>query len=334
MTEQEIAEIEKVGPTHPRYEEYLKWKAANSAATSGLNSPKDKTEDKGFMQKVGEGIQNFKDKYVATPEELHDMTKDRADVKSRGDMSMRANPSVDAIDVLQNDATGLKGSDNAVQFSDTEGGELKDGSKFQLGDKSDAQEASDVTSSVTSVTQPENGDSPKVKAAKNKYNKTTMSIWDAYYAGEFGEPGSAEAKRTAGYFTIDAIAKLASNLGRRVGNVGAQYSGGTIDEGHDVSDWEQRKESMLSEEVSKESQEISTFENELKRYQLDKSKTVNDMLNDFNTKANDPSLSAAERKVYQNLAVQLAGANIDRNAQLINVGSGLLDMLKEGIKDW
>jgi hypothetical protein len=258
------------------------------------------------------------------------MTKDRADVKSRGDMSMRANPAVDVIDVLQNDATGLKGSVNAVQFSDTKGGELTDGAKFQLGDKSDA---SEVTSSVTSVTQPEKDDPPKVKAAKNKYNKTTMSIWDAYYAGEFGEPGSAEAKRTAGYFTIDAIAKLASNLGRRVGNVGAQYSGGTIDEGHDVSDWEQRKESMLGEEVSKESQEISTFENELKKYQLDKSKTVNDMLNDFNTKANDPSLSAAERKVYQNLAVQLAGANIDRNAQLINVGSGLLDMLKEGIKD-
>lgn len=291
-------------------------------------------QKKGFFQKVGEGIQNFKNNYVATPEELKDMTKDRADVKSRGDMSMRANPSVDVVDVIQNDATGLKGSDNAVQFSDTEGGELKDEAKLQLSNKSDAQEASDVTSSVTTVTQPEEDDSPKVKAAKNKYNKATMSIWDAYYAGEFGEPGSEEAKRTAGYFTIDAIAKLASNLGRRVGNVGAQYSGGTIDEGHDVSDWKQRKESMLGEEISKESQEISTFENELKRYQLDKSKTVNDMLTDFNAKANDPSLSAAERKVYQNLAVRLAGANLDGNAQLINVGAGLLDMLKEGVKDW
>ena len=60
------------------------------------------------------------------------------------------------------------------------------------------------------------------------YKKSMMSIWDAYRAGEID-------KETAGYFTIDAIATLAKNLGRSIGNVGAQFSGGTIDNGHDES---------------------------------------------------------------------------------------------------
>ena len=87
-------------------------------------------------------------------------------------------------------------------------------------------------------------DSGEGEPDKN-YKKSMMSIWDAYRAGLID-------KETAGYFTIDAIATLAKNLGRSIGNVGAQFSGGTIDNGHDESKWGQRQKAVMEEEIQKE----------------------------------------------------------------------------------
>ena len=108
-----------------------------------------------------------------------------------------------------------------------------------------------LTDSVSDAVTPKEGDSPEVVSSKNKYNKSMMSIWDAYIAGEID-------KETAGYFTIDAIATLAKNLGRSIGNVGAQFSGGTIDNGHDESKWGQRQNAMLSEEIQKEKEGVGS----------------------------------------------------------------------------
>ena len=192
-------------------------------------------------------------------------------------------------------------------------------------------EEAEQNKAVQSVTQPKKTDTPKEKKAKNKYNKATMSIWDAYYAGEFGAPGSTEAKRTAGYFTIDAIATLAKNLGRSMGNVAAQFSGGTIDNDHDGSKWEQRQDKMFDTELQKESEGVDTFDNILKGYQVDKASTVNDMLTDFKAKAEDPTLSETERRFYQVLAVELAGAGLDGNTQIASIGSGVWDDLKSKV---
>ena len=108
-----------------------------------------------------------------------------------------------------------------------------------------------LTDSVSDAVTSKENDSPEVIASKNKYNKSMMSIWDAYRAGEID-------KETAGYFTIDAIATLAKNLGRSIGNVGAQFSGGTIDNGHDESKWGQRQNAMLSEEIQKEKEGVGS----------------------------------------------------------------------------
>lgn len=106
-----------------------------------------------------------------------------------------------------------------------------------------------ITDSVTEAVTPKKDDPPEVRKDKNKYNKAMMSIWDAYRAGEI-------SKETAGYFTIDAIATLAKNLGRSIGNVGAQFSGGTIDNGHDESKWGQRQNALLNEEIGKETESL------------------------------------------------------------------------------
>ena len=108
-----------------------------------------------------------------------------------------------------------------------------------------------LTDSVSDAVTPKENDSPEVVSSKNKYNKSMMSIWDAYRNGLID-------KETAGYFTIDAIATLAKNLGRSIGNVGAQFSGGTIDNGHDESKWGQRQNAMLSEEIQKEKEGVGS----------------------------------------------------------------------------
>ena len=106
-----------------------------------------------------------------------------------------------------------------------------------------------ITDSVSDAVTPKEGDTPEVVEDKNRYNKSMMSIWDAYRNGDID-------KETAGYFTIDAIATLAKNLGRSVGNVGAQFSGGTIDNGHDESKWGQRQNALLNEEIRMESESL------------------------------------------------------------------------------
>ena len=102
---------------------------------------------------------------------------------------------------------------------------------------------------LSDVVTPKETDTQEERNAKGKYNKSMMSIWDAYRAGEID-------KETAGYFTIDAIATLAKNLGRSIGNVGAQFSGGTIDNGHDESKWGQRQNALLNEEIGKETESL------------------------------------------------------------------------------
>lgn len=184
-----------------------------------------------------------------------------------------------------------------------------------------------LTDSVSEAVTPKENDTPKQAEAKGKYNKSMMSIWDAYRNKDID-------KETAGYFTIDAIANLAKNLGRSIGNVGAQFSGGTIDNGHDTSMWEQRRDSMFNTELQKETEEVKTFDNILKGYQTNRVATVNDMLNDFRAKSNDPSLSETEKRFYQVLAVQLAGAGLDGNAQIATIGSGVWDDIKSKFGEW
>ena len=106
-----------------------------------------------------------------------------------------------------------------------------------------------ITDSVSEAVTPKEDDPPEVLEPKERYNKSMMSIWDAYRNGDID-------KETAGYFTIDAIANLAKNLGRSVGNVGAQFSGGTIDNGHDESKWGQRQNALLNEEIGKETESL------------------------------------------------------------------------------
>ena len=111
------------------------------------------------------------------------------------------------------------------------------------------EDVADTVEEASVVAQPVKSDTLEEKAAKNDYKKSTKSIWDAYYNGDID-------KTTATYFTLDAIATLSKNLGREIGNVGAQFTGGTIDNNMDTSKWDQRQNELFNEEIQKEKESL------------------------------------------------------------------------------
>ena len=239
------------------------------------------------------------------------------------------------ITELQNEREKLYGQKDSYTPEEIEAAKNSAGITKEVPGSTSANNA--LTDSVSGAATPKKDDPPEVVENKNRYNKAMTSIWDAYRKGEI-------SKETAGYFTIDAIATLAKNLGRSIGNVGAQFSGGTIDNGHDESKWGQRQNALLNEEIGMETEslggaagrqaESEKFDNILKSYQTNKATTVNDMLKDFRAKANDPSLPETEKRFYQVLAVQLAGAGLDGNTQIATVGSGVWDDIKSKFDEW
>ena len=172
----------------------------------------------------------------------------------------------------------------------------------------------EVASSVTEVTTPKENDPSWVVEDKNKYNKAMMSIWDAYRNGEI-------SKETAGYFTIDAIATLAKNLGRSIGNVGAQFSGGTIDNGHDTSMWEQRRNSMFNTELQKETEGIDTFENKFKQLSYNKNSTINDLIEAVKSDADKLSDDNPLKIAYLSLTAMIANGQVDGTTTLAATGA-------------
>lgn len=179
-------------------------------------------------------------------------------------------------------------------------------------------EVESVTENVTEESKPET-------EAKKKYNKSMMSIWDAYRNGLID-------KDTAGYFTIDALANAAKNMGRSFGNVGAQFTGGSIDNGHDESMWDQRKDKIFNAELQGESESIDNYENTLKKYNLTKASTVNDLLSTVKKDIDKLDDSNPLKVAYMALAAQMANGQIDGATTLASTGgkaiTGLLDLLQ------
>ena len=171
-----------------------------------------------------------------------------------------------------------------------------------------------LTDSVSEAVTPKENDTPEEHNAKGKYNKSMMSIWDAYRNGDID-------KETAGYFTIDAIATLAKNLGRSIGNVGAQFSGGTIDNGHDTSMWEQRRDSMFNTELQKETEGVDTFENKFKQLSYNRNSTINDLIEAVKSDAEKLSDDNPLKIAYLSLAAMIASGQVDGTTTLAATGA-------------
>lgn len=74
-------------------------------------------------------------------------------------------------------------------------------------------------------------------------------IQQAYYDGTID-------KGTRDYMMADAIAKFARNIGRDIGNIGAQFTGGTVNNNFETSNWDKRNEELFKQQTSAEAASI------------------------------------------------------------------------------
>lgn len=169
---------------------------------------------------------------------------------------------------------------------------------------------------------------------RKAYDASTMSIWDAYNNGLI-------SKEAAGYFTIDAIAKLAKNLGRQIGNVGAQFTGGTIDNEEDQSMWDQRRGKIFNEETQIETEGLGgpaerqkaseVLDIAMKRLANNRAATINDLINEIKSMA-DSATSETEKQTYLALAAMFSGANMNGATLGATAATGLVQDIKGWLK--
>lgn len=168
----------------------------------------------------------------------------------------------------------------------------------------------------------------------NRHYRAVKSIWSAYYDGDFGPPGSKEAKEVAWYYTIDSLGKLASNIGRSLRNVGAAYVGGAIDDGEDKSEWQEHRDALRKEAAGMDTEAMGgaasrqataeILRNSAMSLQNNKAATVNDLIDEYKRKANEAGNPVSEA-VYANIMANLAGAGISPTTQIAGMGAGVLD---------
>ena len=290
-----------------------------------------------------------------TPEEMQNMTSERTDVQNAIERSKGGNPATSKLDNMTGNITGL--NDNPLKASDinadgslTDAGKAKavqnrlnnvgndtgDTGSFQVGEES----TETTEAKANAVAQPSKNDTPVETKAKNKYRNQSMSIWDAYYNGEFGEPGSDEAKATRNYFIVDAIANFAKNTGRSIGNIGAQYSGGTIDNGHDESKWEEIRNTLGGEELTVAKEQLGgpaerratseLLQNKLSALSANRAATVNDLINEVKAAA-DSAPNETMKKSYLALAAMLSGANMNGVSLGATAATGLIEDIMNAI---
>lgn len=95
----------------------------------------------------------------------------------------------------------------------------------------------------------ENGITPGNSTGK------VRGIQQAYYDG-------AIDKGTRDYMMADTIAKFARNTGRDIGNIGAQFTGGTVNNNFDTSNWDKRNEELFKQQTSAEAASIKNSDKE------------------------------------------------------------------------
>lgn len=247
--------LSKTQPEENESMNRLQAMAANNPAVKAAQSAGKKAEKANEEAKNAEKPKSFKENVKTFEENVNAAIEDK-DNYAKGDKL--AEQSKKQVGAVQGQA-----EKPAEAFMETQ----KENENFEVGEEvgnvvsevvsenpteENVETGKDVIEAVSEaedVAVPRAYDTKKEKNAKNAYNKATASIWDAYYNGDID-------KSTAVYFTIDAVAKLAGNLGKRIGNVGAQFTGGAIDTNFETSDWENRRNQLLNEANQMQAEEL------------------------------------------------------------------------------
>lgn len=159
---------------------------------------------------------------------------------------------------------------------------------------------------------------------EQKYKMKT--IQQAYYDGDID-------KDTRDYLLIDTFSKFARNMGKDIGNIAAAYSGGTVNNDRETSQWDARNEAMAQSGINAEQNQLKgtsteqqyrgneasitgkELDNRVKVLQKTPAENFAKEAQSLYAKANDPKLSAEERKQYKMQArlLDLVGAASTQN---------------------
>ena len=157
------------------------------------------------------------------------------------------------------------------------------------------------------------------------------SIQEAYYDGGID-------KSTRDYMMADAIAKFARNTGRDIGNIGAQFTGGTINNNYETPIWNDRNTELFKQKTSSEAAGIKGSDKNAQRRQqnanaygtelsneknnkvLDFSRNVKKMADDARKKKNDKLAT-----VLDYIASSAAGGNLSYTDLITALGADALN---------
>lgn len=164
-------------------------------------------------------------------------------------------------------------------------------------------------------------------------DKRAYSIWDAYKKGMLDKGGAT-------YYTIDSIANFLKNTGRGIGNVGAQFTGGTIDNNVDQSEWNKAQQAMNKEERQKwiEGQgskaerqaDSELIANDISKINKGILQNRKDYMDYWKKKADEAALEGNERQAVLYMAMAY-GAPTDPYSVLQGQGiAGLMGGLEKG----
>lgn len=199
------------------------------------------------------------------------------------------------------------------------------------------------TTSAPAPTDNANTDAKEQEAEATKYK--VKSIMDAYYDGDID-------KNTRNFMIADSIAKFLRNTGKDIANIGAQYTGGAIDNSREDSMWDARNQEMAKQGISAEAATVENSDknierqlqqnvinsgklsNEQKTYIVSAARQINTMMK--NAKTN------TEKQALAQLQAALATGNVNAVTAIGGSVAGLLggdgkaiikEML-EVIKSW
>ena len=149
----------------------------------------------------------------------------------------------------------------------------------------------------------------------------------AYYDGDFGEVGSDAAKGTRNYLLADAFGSFARNLGKSAGNVGAQYTGGSIDNSTDQSVWSKTQNKMADPEWRAQ-QEARERDNVTRTFNNNMLKMRGDMAGQMQKFINNAPNDTV-RIAYMDIANKmLSGGSVNEKDLAVTGAGELINFLK------
>lgn len=143
------------------------------------------------------------------------------------------------------------------------------------------------------------------------------SIQQAYYDGNID-------KGTRDYMMADTIAKFARNTGRDIGNIGAQFTGGTINNNFETSDWDKRNEELFKQQTSAEAASIANSDKA-------REATSQNLANEKSNKALEASRLMQEYKNKASAkAEELRNSGNEEGAAIMDAVAGEYALLTSG----